>query len=115
MTFKRLREFIKIMPLQRWKLGDETSLTPSVVPSTTSSASKTEALSIPENPIKEQSRVSLRWLTKYYRKKMGAHQSICQKYLLKGRSRNAEIHRQMALEYKQKKEDLANFRRRRIN
>jgi len=103
------------MPLQRWKLGEETSLTPSVAPSTTSNASRTEALSIPENPIKGQSAVPLRWLIGYYKKKMQGHQSISHKYVFKGQMDKAEAHRHVAMEHKRKTEDLRRFRDRRMN
>jgi hypothetical protein len=103
------------MPLRKFRVGEETSLVPSVDPWRTLRPSKTKASSIPENPIKDQSRVSLQWLISYYRRKSQGHTSICQKYLLKGKTDRAEKHRYMAIGYQQKKEALTSFRDCRMN
>jgi len=62
---------------------------------------------MPENPINKN--VSIEWMETAYKNKMSAHSDINVKYLFRGHYDHAEVHRKIALSYRQKLEELQRF------
>jgi len=62
---------------------------------------------MPENPIHKS--VPTKWMERLYQNKMSAHSDINQKYLFRGRHDHAEVHRKIALNYREKLEEVRRF------